>query len=532
MACLMVLSTFASAQNDAYVYPDGTYKVLTGTSWTNIYFKDGGVQVDNSEVQPYTSFSEIFFTKLSTAAPKIRMNNDWNGEIMPAADGTAHYHYKGFIPTNNSNGSIFNFYDAGGTIMGPDIDQVNTKIIETGTTYALKRHTSGNNPDLAAFILPPADNAPLPASEMPAAMLDFDLTFSDANGAQLTVNRIENPKLFATGGFTSWKREDQVPNPVYLTETEPGSMIFQGKISTSNSKEITLFAPRYMSDPSSEGSKYDWLSQRITTYADAENAQTHNTNVTIDATNKWIVGMKPWGGNPPTQGGWELPELNTPYVVTVDLRHSDRTKNRIMVQPLTQTVNVGSALWASYAPSFKVSTTTAVTNGANTQLRYVTLQDNRTDIERPSIAAGQTLQRGEGILIKSDRATTVTFTYDPEGTPVTLEGNHMRGVIDDPIGRPTDCTPYLLANKSHGLAFYLWDPESSNKLAVNKSYLAMPQAQALPTFYGLDDETETAIEAIQESAELQADEMYNLSGQRIQRMQRGVNIVNGKKVLY
>lgn len=511
MGSLLVLPTFASAQNDAYVYPDGTYKVLTRTNWNSIYFTDGGVRVDNSEVQPYESYSEVYFNKISTALPLIRMDNNWNGENMVEAEGSVegnrHYHYKGFLPTNRTDGTFVNFYSNNKEFWLCPVGS-RSIYLQENTRYPVVRKSA----EQGGFILPFASNASLPATDKPAAMLDIDLWISDANGAEMQISRIENPKLFISGGTSPWKLEHETVNPVYLAETERGSMIFQGKYTTTGVTSLTFFAPRY---------KYDWTSQRITTYDENGGA------VNIDATDKWIVGMKPWGT---TQGGWNLPAPNTPYVVTVDLRHSDRTQNRIMVQPLTQTVNVSAALWATYAPSFKVSTTTTNSTGANTQLRYVTWQENGTDIERPSIAAGQTLQRGEGILIKADKPTVVTFTYDPEGTPVTLEGNRMRGVIDDPIDRPTDCTPYLLANKSHGLAFYLWDPEATSKLAVNKSYLAMPKDQGLPTLYDLEDE-ETAILAMPED-KLQNAEIYNLSGQRVQHTKRGVNIVNGKKVLY
>ena len=57
----------------------------------------------------------------------------------------------------------------------------------------------------------------------------------------------------------------------------------------------------------------------------------------------------------------------------------------------------------------------------------------------------------------------------------------------------------------------------------------------IPFFVSLEaDDEETDIQALPEATnhKLQAtDEIYNLSGQCLQKMQRGVNIVGGKKVV-
>ena len=59
------------------------------------------------------------------------------------------------------------------------------------------------------------------------------------------------------------------------------------------------------------------------------------------------------------------------------------------------------------------------------------------------------------------------------------------------------------------------------------AYLAVPNAASVKGF--LLDGTPTAIEGVE--AENNTDVIYNLSGQRVQKAQRGLYIVNGKKLM-
>ena len=63
---------------------------------------------------------------------------------------------------------------------------------------------------------------------------------------------------------------------------------------------------------------------------------------------------------------------------------------------------------------------------------------------------------------------------------------------------------------------------------AHKAYLALPSNGVKGFAFGLEDDA-TGIQAIENAAENGA--IYNLAGQRINKMQKGINIVNGKKVL-
>ena len=88
----------------------------------------------------------------------------------------------------------------------------------------------------------------------------------------------------------------------------------------------------------------------------------------------------------------------------------------------------------------------------------------------------------------------------------------------------------MLGKDGDNVGFYHW---KRNDLAANRAYLQ--GAAGVKGFVLMfDDDGATSIGSIQNSKfEIQnGAEVYNLSGQRLSRMQKGVNIVNGKKVLF
>ena len=95
-----------------------------------------------------------------------------------------------------------------------------------------------------------------------------------------------------------------------------------------------------------------------------------------------------------------------------------------------------------------------------------------------------------------------------------------------------DYTFYKLAYDDYvaktGLGFY-WGEDNGGVFNVKAgtAYLAVPNAVSVKGF--LLDGTPTAIEGVE--AENNTDVIYNLSGQRVQKAQRGLYIVNGKKLM-
>ena len=92
-----------------------------------------------------------------------------------------------------------------------------------------------------------------------------------------------------------------------------------------------------------------------------------------------------------------------------------------------------------------------------------------------------------------------------------------------------DCVYYRLTmHNGTDFGFYWGAAEGAAfSLAANKAYLAVPKAAGVKEFFTFDN-LATAIHSV--VTEQNTDAIYNLAGQRMNRMQKGINIVNGKKI--
>lgn len=133
---------------------------------------------------------------------------------------------------------------------------------------------------------------------------------------------------------------------------------------------------------------------------------------------------------------------------------------------------------------------------------------------------------GTGVLLKSENETAPYFYIDKADA---IENNLLKPASEEMSG---SYTFYKLAYDDYdaktGLGFY-WGVDNGGKFTVKAgtAYLAVPNAVSVKGF--LLDGTPTAIEGVE--AENNTDVIYNLSGQRVQKAQRGLYIVNGKKLM-
>ncbi len=88
---------------------------------------------------------------------------------------------------------------------------------------------------------------------------------------------------------------------------------------------------------------------------------------------------------------------------------------------------------------------------------------------------------------------------------------------------------YILFDGDDGLGFY---KANNNPVATDRAYIHVPVSVNVKCFL-LDLENDpTGIRSMEEVRGMMEDGViYNLAGQRLQKMQKGINIVNGKKVL-
>ena len=87
---------------------------------------------------------------------------------------------------------------------------------------------------------------------------------------------------------------------------------------------------------------------------------------------------------------------------------------------------------------------------------------------------------------------------------------------------------YILNKINDGVGFY--KAGSFTTLGAHKAYIPAAVGNGVKGFTIDFDDDATGIKTLSDSP-LKGENIYNLAGQRISKMQKGVNIVNGKKIL-
>ncbi len=90
-------------------------------------------------------------------------------------------------------------------------------------------------------------------------------------------------------------------------------------------------------------------------------------------------------------------------------------------------------------------------------------------------------------------------------------------------------TVYVLAKKTNGVGFYA--TSESITIPENKGYLLIDKSAEAHPFIGFEGDQETAIDGVNATEQAEGT-IYNVAGQRITKLQKGINIVNGKKIMY
>ena len=129
---------------------------------------------------------------------------------------------------------------------------------------------------------------------------------------------------------------------------------------------------------------------------------------------------------------------------------------------------------------------------------------------------------GEAVVLKAEEGT-----YDMKATAFTAElcaDNDLKAATEEVTANGSQ---FILAKVNGKAGFAQALPDT--KIAAGKGYLVLGAA-GVKEFYPFNSDEETAIQAVDANADANA-VIYNLAGQRISKAQKGINIVNGKKVL-
>lgn len=185
----------------------------------------------------------------------------------------------------------------------------------------------------------------------------------------------------------------------------------------------------------------------------------------------------------------------------------------------THTLKVGASGYATLMLGYNATIPTgatcykAVANG-----NYATL----TAIEG-------TLAANTAVLVEAEAND---YVFEPVDYASAVEGNDLLGTLSTKSITPeSGTTCYVLAEpEGQEVGFYratLTDGSFQNN--ANKAYLPVTAAGA--RFLSFDFGTETAIDELKAENGNQKTETFDLAGRRVQSAQRGIFIVNGKKVV-
>ena len=187
---------------------------------------------------------------------------------------------------------------------------------------------------------------------------------------------------------------------------------------------------------------------------------------------------------------------------------------------------VGDKSYATLYLPFDVTTTGA------TKAYYVGTANNgyaqltATDNEGTEIPANTAV-----VLVNSDADASTTLTKTTGLSAVVTEGtNLLKGTLVPMSLDLSDETPYYSLGKLDGeIGFYKFT-DGTITLGANKAYLDTPTPiNAVKGFTFSFDDANSIVSPLGETEEGEA--IYNLAGQRMSKPRKGINIVNGKKVI-
>lgn len=183
-------------------------------------------------------------------------------------------------------------------------------------------------------------------------------------------------------------------------------------------------------------------------------------------------------------------------------------------------LNITSAQYATFIAPFSVTVPTGLTAYVVTGYGETDEAGERTELTLSRI---NTIPKNTPVIFYGETPQTYIFS----GVIRNHENSHERGLLTGTYVPQTITSGYVLQNGIHGTAFYMASEEDPITVPSGRAYIAA-SANAKVLTFGNDDAT--AIDALNGLTSGNA-EIYDLNGRKQDKLQRGVNIVNGVKVI-
>lgn len=183
------------------------------------------------------------------------------------------------------------------------------------------------------------------------------------------------------------------------------------------------------------------------------------------------------------------------------------------------TVNVSDALISTFCAPFTV----AIPADYQSVVTASTVTGVEGNVLTLEPVANYVIPANTPVIIETPVANTLPVSgIYVKGTPVT---GLLTGVYEN---TPAPVGSYVLQNLNGKVGFYQVAEGNQPTVGANRCYLTVPAAGVKAFFLNGGDAT--GISGV--DANVDANEaIYNLAGQRINKFQKGINIINGKKIL-
>ena len=160
-----------------------------------------------------------------------------------------------------------------------------------------------------------------------------------------------------------------------------------------------------------------------------------------------------------------------------------------------------------------------------TAFTYKLDSDNKL-VESTTYVAGDVIPAGEAVVLQG--TANATCKFKPVKGEYSADPNNLLRGSDVDATTEGSGKFYALTAKGGKVGFY-WMAEGGAAFTngAHKAYLVLPSSSVKG--YAFDEDDATAIMAVESADEDGA--IYNVAGQRLNKMQNGINIVNGKKIL-
>lgn len=207
-------------------------------------------------------------------------------------------------------------------------------------------------------------------------------------------------------------------------------------------------------------------------------------------------------------------------------------------KPADHVLSVGGTGWATLYLGLDAKIPEGVTC-----YRVTAVENGVATLKETRVVNGETagLPAHTAVIVKAEPNTDYTFEYNSSYNYSIVKDNLLEGTtVDTYVAGPA----YVLANETKGVGLYKAtlnkdeagaDGTTHFKNNANKAYLpASAVASNAPMFSfsrGGDEEDTTGIEYSSPLNSMPSTAIYDLTGRRVEKMEKGIYIVNGKKVI-